>query len=97
MSEGAKISKLAVLTSGGDAPGVNAAIRSVTRCALDAGVRVLGVSDGFGGLMRGDLETLDSRGVSGIVHRAGTMLGSSRAPRFMSEQGRAKAIEQLRG
>jgi 6-phosphofructokinase 1 len=97
MNEGARISKLAVLTSGGDAPGMNAAIRAVTRCALDEGLRVMGVRDGFGGLMRGDLIPLDSRSVSGVVHRAGTMLGSSRAPGFVNESGRGRAIEQLRG
>lgn len=96
MTEASTISKLAVLTSGGDAPGMNAAIRAVTRCALDRGVRVMGVRDGFGGLMRGDLIALDSRSVSGVVHRAGTMLGSSRAPGFVNESGRARAIEQLR-
>jgi 6-phosphofructokinase 1 len=96
MSDGAKISKLAVLTSGGDAPGMNAAIRAVTRCALDRGVRVMGVRDGFGGLMRGELIPLDSRAVSGVLHRAGTMLGSSRAPGFANPSGRAKAIEHLR-
>jgi 6-phosphofructokinase 1 len=97
MGDGAKISKLAVLTSGGDAPGMNAAIRAVTRCALDRGVRVLGVRDGFAGLMRGDYLPLDSRGVSGVLHRAGTMLGSSRAPGFHKQSGRARAAKALRG
>lgn len=87
--------KIAVLTSGGDAPGMNAAIRAVVRCGLDRGRGVLGVLDGYGGLMRGDFVPLGSREVSGVLHRAGTMLGSSRARAFETEAGRAQAAEHL--
>ena len=87
---------IAVLTSGGDAPGMNATIRAVARCALDRDWRVSGVRDGYGGLMRGDFEELGSRSVAGILHRAGTMLGSSRAKAFREPSGRARAAQQMR-
>lgn len=87
---------LAVLTSGGDAPGMNAAIRAVTRTANDAGVSVLGVQNGYAGLMAGSFIPLGPRHVSGIIHVGGTMLGSARSPEFKEEAGRQKAIDNLR-
>jgi len=87
--------RIAVLTSGGDAPGMNAAIRSVVRAADARGVECYGVYDGFAGLMEGRMERLDARKVSGILHLGGTVLGSARAPRFKTTEGRREALVQL--
>lgn len=87
--------RIAVLTSGGDAPGMNAAIRSVTRTALERGIAVVGVKGGYRGLMEGSFVNLDSRAVSGILDRGGTVLGSSRAPRFAGSEGQGDALNQL--
>ncbi len=87
--------RIAVLTSGGDAPGMNAAIRAVTRCALDQGWEVFGVLQGFTGLMEGKFESLSARSVGGIIQRGGTILGSARAPEFKTEEGRRRALRQL--
>ena len=88
--------RIAVLTSGGDAPGMNAAIRAVTRCALGEGWEVRGVRQGYAGLMEGKFEPLDARSVGGIIQQGGTLLGSARAPEFKTEEGRCKALRQLR-
>jgi 6-phosphofructokinase 1 len=87
---------IAVLTSGGDAPGMNAAIRAVTRVAVDHGLRVSGVRDGYAGLTTGHFQPLGRRDVGGVVHRAGTMLGSARHPAFAEPEVQARAIEQMR-
>lgn len=87
--------RVAVLTSGGDAPGMNAAVRAVTRCALAEGWEVLGVRRGFRGLIDGDVEPLASRAVGGIMQRGGTVLGSARCPEFATEAGRRRALVQL--
>lgn len=87
--------RLAVLTSGGDAPGMNAAIRSVVRSGIDAGFEVFGVRHGYQGLMDGDLYQMDNRSVSGIIQLGGTMLGSARAPRFKQQEGRLEALNAL--
>jgi 6-phosphofructokinase 1 len=89
--------RMAVLTSGGDAPGQNAAIRAVVRTAIAGGAEVLGVRHGFGGLMEGDFTQLGSRDVSGIIQRGGTILGSGRYPEFASRAGIGRALRQLRG
>ncbi|HUN08677.1 MAG TPA: 6-phosphofructokinase [Aggregatilineales bacterium] len=86
---------IAVLTSGGDAPGMNAAIRAVTRTALTRGWDVYGVQHGFAGLMSGDLKKMGPRDVGGIIQQGGTVLGSARAPEFKSEEGRKKALRHL--
>ncbi len=88
--------KIAVLTSGGDAPGMNAAIRSVTRCGIAKGWEVFGVSHGYAGLIAGEFIPLGARNVGGIIHLGGTMLGSARSLEFKTDAGRAKAIEALR-
>ena len=88
--------RIAVLTSGGDAPGMNAAIRAVTRCALDFGWEVLGVREGFLGLSNGSFVQLRARDVSGVIQRGGTMLGSARCPDFAKEEVRLRAIHHLR-
>ena len=83
--------QIAVLTSGGDAPGMNAAIRSVTRTAIQKGWRVFGVRDGFKGLIDGKMTEMDSRDVSGIIQRGGTFLGSARCEEFKTEAGRRRS------
>ncbi len=87
--------RIAVLTSGGDAPGMNAAIRAVVRSADARGVDVYGVRRGFEGLIEGRLSYLSARRVSGILHQGGTMLGSARSEQFRTVEGRAHAIEHL--
>ena len=90
------MTRIAVLTSGGDAPGMNAAIRAVTRSALDLGWEVYGVRNGFAGLIAGHFEPLSARSVGGIIQSGGTFLGSARCPDFATEDGRLKAVRQLR-
>lgn len=85
-----------VLTSGGDAPGMNAAIRAVVRSGLVRGWRVWGVHDGYAGLLQGRFREMESRDVGGILHRGGTVLGSARCPEFETEEGRARALDRLR-
>lgn len=87
--------RIAVLTSGGDAPGMNAAIRAVVRTALDAGVEVYGVRNGFAGLVSGQLERLTARDVGGIIQRAGTVLRSARSKEFHQESTRREALRKL--
>lgn len=86
---------IAILTSGGDAPGMNAAIRAVTRSALDQGVTVYGVRQGWQGLVDGQLRQLNARDVGGIIQIGGTFLGSSRSAEFREESGRSKALRNL--
>ncbi len=88
--------RIAVLTSGGDAPGMNAAIRAVTRSAIDAGCEVYGVHQGYAGLIEGDFRPLSARSVGGIMQLGGTILGSARSQEFKTEEGRLKAIWELR-
>jgi 6-phosphofructokinase 1 len=75
---------------------MNAAIRSVTRCALDHAWEVVGVNQGFAGLVEGDFKELNARSVGGIIHQGGTALGTARAPEFKTEEGRRKALDHLR-
>lgn len=87
--------RIAVLTSGGDAPGMNAAIRAVTRTALDKGWEVWGVLQGYAGLIVGKFRPLGARDVGGIMQHGGTILGSARCPEFKSEEGRCQALRAL--
>lgn len=87
--------RLAVLTSGGDAPGMNAAVRAVVRSADAAGVTAMGVENGFAGLIEGRLQPLDARGVSGILHVGGTTLGTARSAEFRTTEGRRQALKHL--
>ncbi len=91
----ASLKKIAVLTSGGDAPGMNAAVRAVTRGALAQGWEVFGVRNGYAGLVVDTLEPLLARDVGGIVQRGGTFLGSARSPEFKEPSGRAAALRNL--
>jgi 6-phosphofructokinase 1 len=86
---------IAVLTSGGDAPGMNAAIRAVTRSALDRGLDVHGVRYGFQGLVDDTIDPLRARDVGGIIQRGGTVLGSARSKEFREHSGRTKALRNL--
>lgn len=87
--------RIGVLTSGGDAPGMNAAIRAVVRTSLDKGWEVFGIRRGYAGLIAGNMIPLGAREVGGIIQRGGTILGSSRCPEFKTQDGREKAIRQL--
>lgn len=87
------VKRIAVLTSGGDAPGMNAAVRSVARTALVKGVEIYGVYRGYNGLISGDIFPMNLRSVSDIIHRGGTMLFTARSPEFCTEEGMQKAIK----
>lgn len=81
------IKTIAVLTSGGDAPGMNAAVRSVVRAGISNGMRVIGVKRGYSGLLNKDIVDLNLRSVSDIIHRGGTALFTARSPEFHSKKG----------
>jgi 6-phosphofructokinase 1 len=89
--------RIGVLTSGGDAPGMNAAIRAVVRTALDAGAEMYAVTEGYRGLVAGDdhIRPLTSEAVGGILHRGGTVIGTARSPEFRERDGRLRAVEHL--
>ena len=88
--------RIAVLTSGGDAPGMNAAIRAVVRLAVSRGWDVAGIRHGFGGLLQGEFQPLGSRDVGEIMQRGGTMLGSARSPEYDTPDARERALDRLR-
>ena len=87
--------RIAVLTSGGDAPGMNAAIRAVVRTGLDKGWEIFGVRHGYAGLVAGSMAPLTARDVGGVIQQGGTMLGSARCPEFAVEETRCQAIDAL--
>ena len=87
------IKKVGMLTSGGDAPGMNAAVRAITRSAISQGLRVMGIFKGYRGLIDGDLIELDARHVSNIITRGGTILYSDRCEEFKTEAGMKKAVD----
>lgn len=88
--------RIGVLTSGGDAPGMNAAVRAVVRKAIYHDVEVYGVIGGYAGLMKGNLEKLELGSVGDIIHRGGTFLQSARSEEFKTKEGQQKGIEQLK-
>ncbi len=88
--------RIAVLTSGGDAPGMNAAIRAVVRTGISKGWEVFGIEHGYAGLLASKFIPLGARDVGGIMQRGGTMLGSARCHEFKTEEGRAEAVRVLR-
>ncbi len=90
------VRKIGVLTSGGDAPGMNAAIRAVTRIALNNGVEVIGVHNGYRGLLEGNFEPLDRNSVSDILDRGGTYLGSARLPEFKNDDIQETCIKNMK-
>lgn len=87
--------RIGILTSGGDAPGMNAALRAITRVAMKKGITVYGIEDGFAGLVEGRMKELRNADVSEILSRGGTILGSSRLPEFVEDQVQQTAIKQL--
>lgn len=87
---------IGVLTSGGDAPGMNAAVRAVVRTAIAMGMKVKGIRRGYNGLIEGDIIDLDVRSVSDIIHRGGTVLYTARSPRFKTEEGMREAIDNCK-
>jgi 6-phosphofructokinase 1 len=90
------LKRIAVLTSGGDAPGMNAAIRAVVRTAMFSGVEVCGVEHGYTGLIHGDFISLPLGSVGDIIHRGGTILHTARSAEFRTPEGQASAVEQLK-
>lgn len=91
-----KIKRVGVLTSGGDAPGMNAAIRSVTRAAIYNGLEVIGFRRGYEGLLDGDGIPLTVSSVGGIIHRGGTILRTARCERFMRPEGVREGLQRLK-
>jgi len=89
------IKKIGVLTSGGDAPGMNSAVRAVVRTCLSYDIEVFGIYDGYAGLHAGNIEELDRYSVSDVINRGGTFLGSARFPEFKEESIRKEAIKVL--
>lgn len=90
------IKTIGVLTSGGDAPGMNAAVRAVVRTAISSGLKVKGIMRGYNGLIEGEIVDMDIRSVSEIIHRGGTMLYTARSPRFKTEEGMQAAVENCK-
>ena len=88
--------RVAVLTSGGDSPGMNAAVRAVVRYAIYHGMEIYGVKRGYEGLIDGDIERLYRRSVGDILQRGGTVLKTARSARFQTEEGMAKAYETIK-
>jgi len=90
-----EIKKVGVLTSGGDAPGMNAAIRAVVRVGIHHGFEVFGIRRGYQGMIEGDIVSLASSDVSGIIQKGGTIIQTARCKEFMTYEGRKKACDQL--
>ena len=90
------VRRIGVLTSGGDAPGMNAAIRAVVRTAVHHGIEVLGIKRGYNGLIHGEVLQMNSATVNGLITRGGTILYTARCPEFTTEEGLAKAGETIR-
>lgn len=88
-----EVKKIGVLTSGGDAPGMNAAIRAVVRTAIHNGVKVVGIKRGFDGLINGEFMEMDAASVSNIMYRGGTALLTARCPEMLTEEGQKKAAQ----
>lgn len=91
-----KITKIGVLTSGGDSPGMNAAIRAVVRTGIYYGLEVYGIMRGYTGMVEGDIVKLENRSVANIIQRGGTMLKTSRCNEFLTAEGRERAYENLK-
>jgi 6-phosphofructokinase 1 len=89
--------KIGILTSGGDAPGMNACIRAAVRAAQANDLAIFGIRRGYAGLIRGEIEPLDRKAVRNIIHQGGTILGTARSQEFMTREGRAQAIDNLTG
>lgn len=92
----AKVKTIGILTSGGDAPGMNAAVRAVTRAGIYNGFSVKGIYRGFDGLISGEIKTFTTENVSGIIDEGGTILKSARSEEFKTKEGRKKAYENIK-
>ena len=90
------IKKIGILTSGGDAPGMNAAIRAVTRSAIYNGLEVFAIEKGFVGLINDMVTPMNKRSVSDIIQRGGTILKTARCPEFTTLEGQKKGAETLK-
>ena len=88
-----KIKTIGILTSGGDSPGMNAAIRALTRAGIYNGFRMMGIYRGYDGLIKDEIKEFTTEDVSGIITRGGTILKSARSKEFMTPEGRQKAYE----
>lgn len=91
-----KVTTIGVLTSGGDAPGMNAAIRSVVRTAISRDIKVMGIRKGYNGLLAGDVFEMDTRSVSDIIQRGGTILQTARCKEFMTAEGQKRGADMCR-
>ena len=91
-----KVTKIGVLTSGGDAPGMNAAVRAVVRTGIYHGLEVYGIMRGYQGLIEDDIFKMESRSVANIIQRGGTILKTARCPEFLHKAGRKKAYDNLK-
>src|SRR3954469_23633462 len=91
-----KVSKIGVMTSGGDSPGMNAAIRAVVRTAIYNGFEAYGIMRGYAGMIDNDIVPLHSRSVANIIQRGGTILKTARCKEFFFPEGRKKAYENLK-
>ncbi len=90
-----KVKTIGILTSGGDAPGMNAAIRAVTRAGICNGFNIKGIYRGFDGLINDDIKPFTTENVSGIIMQGGTILKTARSSEFTTEEGRKKAYENI--
>lgn len=91
-----QITKIGVLTSGGDSPGMNAAVRAVVRTGIYHGMEVYGIMRGYSGMVEGEIQKMESRSVANIIQRGGTILKTSRSNEFLTKEGRALAYENLK-
>src|SRR5215211_9205755 len=91
-----KVTKIGVLTSGGDSPGMNAAIRAVVRTGIYSGLEVFGIMRGYSGIIENDIVPMHSRSVANIIQRGGTILKTARCKEFFTPEGRKKAYEILK-
>src|SRR5215218_1776515 len=91
-----KVSRIGVLTSGGDSPGMNAAVRAVVRTGIYHGLEVFGIMRGYQGLMEDDIYKMEGRSVANIIQRGGTILKTDRCKEFYTPEGRQKAYEILK-
>ncbi|MEJ7611666.1 MAG: 6-phosphofructokinase [Ferruginibacter sp.] len=91
-----KIKKIGVLTSGGDSPGMNAAIRAVVRTGIYSGLEVYGIMRGYAGMVDGEIQQMESRSVANIIQRGGTILKTSRCNEFLTKEGRQQAYDHLK-
>ena len=96
MTEKKKVTKIGVLTSGGDAPGMNAAIRAVVRTGIYYGLEVFGIMRGYNGMLEDDIVPMNSRSVANIIQRGGTILKTARSKDFFETEGRKKAYANLK-